>query len=76
VPALEGMRIGKWYTASNTDGIKRFLVQMVLEEGFVVLEFTTTSLAVNFDETFCTDFVNSLKLEKSYFAGETTDQGN
>jgi hypothetical protein len=75
VPAMDGLRIGKWYTSSNTDGIKRFLVQMVLELGFIVLEFTTTSLAVDFNEAFCTDFVNSLQLEKSYFAGETTDQG-
>jgi hypothetical protein len=73
VPAMDGVRVGKWYTSSNTDGIKRFLVQMVLEEGFVLLEFTTTWSTVDFNQSFCTDFVNSLKLEKSYFAGDTTD---
>lgn len=71
VPQFEGMRLGKWYTSTTSDGVKRFFVEMVFELGFITVEFRTSDPSIEWDTDFRNTFLNSMKLEKSYFSTES-----
>jgi hypothetical protein len=66
-PTIGGIRMGKWYTSVTSDGQKRFFAELVLELGFITIEFRTPNDDIAWDQSFRDGFLNSLTLTKSYF---------